>query len=208
MDQLVLALDLSTSCTGYAVFNLEDGKLVTHGNIKPKVKGVTKMKAPRKPWEKMRSLADQICELIQNYKPVGIVVEEITGSKNRLTQKVLDGLHWIVCDRVAEIFPLENIRFYDVTGVKGWRKHLNLKLLEDDKKWNKEARDFNKKNPQATPIPIKGPKHLSTRHVNYTYGLDLDVDQRVTDGDEADAICVGEAFVRFQYTPGEFGAKV
>lgn len=196
----LLSLDLSTTCTGFSVFSLEDKSLVTHGFIKPKVKGVTKLKYPEQQLEKMKSLAEQILELIESYKPHQIVIEEIAGSKQRLGQKTLDGLHWIVCYYLQGKFPLSKLFFYDVTGTDGWRTHLRLKMSDADKHHNKEAVKLNKKLTRGQQIPKITPKHLACRYVNKTFGTDFNVDLNATDNDVCDSIAMGSAYLKFKLT--------
>ena len=196
----LLSLDLSTTCTGYAFFEIETKKLHHTGIIKPKVKGVTKLKPPKKQLEKMINIATQIRTLIKNLNPDKIVIEEVSGSSFRKSQKVLDSLHYILLYFIMDIFDIETIVFYDVTGANGWRNHLKLKLLDSDKQKNKESRQLNKSLPNNQKLPIIGPKHLACRHANYYYNLDLDVDKRSSDGDIADAVSMGDSAIKFIFT--------
>jgi hypothetical protein len=140
--RVLLSLDLSTTCTGWAVFDVDQNKLITYGTLKPSIKGLSKLKYPKQQLTKMIDLAFKVRGLIENYKPTYIVIEEVAGSKQRIGQKVLDGLHWIVLMHIREFIDI--VYFYDVTGVDGWRTHLNLRLSEQDKINNKEAKKLNK----------------------------------------------------------------
>lgn len=195
-NRTILALDISTTCTGWALFsNL--GNLLSFGTLKPNTKGgVAKMKYPRQQLVKMMDLGGQILELIKNTKPDTIVIEEVAGSKNRLTQKVLDGLHFIVAEYIQPY--LDIVTYYDVTGSAGWRTALQLRLSEADKDSNKKAKVLNKKLTPSQRIPIIGPKHLACRHANSHFNLALDCDLRESDGDIADAVCMGHAHVKFR----------
>lgn len=193
-EKRVLALDLSTTSTGYALF--QKGELLEYGNLKPSGAGLSKLPKLAQTLLKMERLADEILCLVQNYKPDLIVIEEIAGSKNRLGQKTLDGFHWIVLKTLRNF--LQIISFYDVTGAAGWRTHLQLKLSDADKAQNKEAKKLNKKLAKGTrKLPIIGPKHLACRYVNRRFNTNLDVDERSTDADICDAIAMGDAFSRF-----------
>lgn len=199
----LLSLDLSTSCTGYALFNIDSKSLLQYGIIKKnKIPGISKMKYPERQIHIMISICEQIQMSIMRNTPYAIVIEEIAGSKNRLSQKTLDGLHWMLVYYLKEInYPMDKVFYYDVSGIAGWRiPHLNLRLLDEDKKANKEAKKLNKKLPNNQKIPIIGFKHLSCRYVNHKYKMNLDVDQRSTDGDIADAISIGDAFLQFRFT--------
>lgn len=197
--KLLLSLDMSTSCTGYAVFNMETKTLVTCGRLKPSTKGgVAKMAYPRQQLTKMIDLAEQIVNLIVNVKPHAIVIEEIAGSKNRLGQKTLDGLHYIVAYFAQKY--LDIVAYYDVTGNAGWRTHLKLRLSDADKHNNKEAKKLNKKLAASQRLPVIGPKHLAARYVNAKFGMNLDVDLNETDSDVGDAVAMGHAYLLFGCT--------
>lgn len=135
----------------------------------------------------------QIRSLIENYKPTFVVIEEIAGSKNRISQKTLDGLHWIVLINNPEI--LDIVKYQDVTGLDGWRSHLGLKLTEQDKLNNKEAKKLNKDLAPSSRLPIYDTKDLAARHVNQNFGLSLDPQERDSDADIADSIAMGHAWL-------------
>lgn len=196
-EKILLSLDMSTSCTGYSVFGMESKKLLSYGTIKPSTKGgVGKMTYPRQQLTKMVDIGNQILNLIQNFKPHAIVIEEIAGSKNRMGQKTLDGLHFVVVWILEEYLDIMN--FYDVTGSDGWRTHLSLRLSEADKLANKEAKILNKKLSGSQKLPTIGPKHLACRHVNAHFGLALNYDKNETDGDIADSVGMAHAFLLYK----------
>lgn len=197
-EKTLLSLDMSTTCTGWSLFAISDHRLLQRGVLKPSTKGgVSKMDYPKQQLTKMIDLGQQILNLILNFKPYCIVIEEIAGSKNRLGQKTLDGLHYIVAWIIEDYLPI--VRYYDVTGASGWRTHLQLRQTDADKAANKEAKKLNKKLPSSQQIPIIGPKHLAVRYTNLVYGTDLNCDIRETDGDQADSIAMGSAFLKFRY---------
>ena len=194
---------MSTTCTGYSVFDIETKKLITYGIIKPRVPLVSKMKYPRRQLEICRNLREQIGDLISQLDSSDnvniIVIEEIAGSKNRLGQKTLDILHGIVWDGLCKRGYLERVCYYDVSGSKGWRTDLKLRLSDADKANNKEARLLNKKIQKGTrKLPIIGPKHLAAEYVNRRYGTLFDVDLNSRDNDLADSIAIGSAFLQFR----------
>ncbi len=197
MNQILLSLDMSTTCTGWSVFDIETGALITYGILKPNMKnGVSKMVYPRQQLTKMIDLAFQIRSVIENYKPTQIVIEEIAGSKQRLGQKVLDGLHWVVLMHVQEFIDI--ITFYDVTGSNGWRSHLGLRLSEEDKLRNKEAKKLNPELDSKSRLPIVDAKDLAARYANKIYGLALDPQENQYDADVADSVSMGSAFIKFK----------
>lgn len=197
----LLCLDLSTSCTGYALF--EDGKLKRYGIIKPKVKGISSLKYPEGAYHRIIDVSDRVRDLVAEIGPDEILIEEINRGINRIGQKSLDALHFFVIDRLFVLDPLEvkKIKYKDSNGKKGWRGDLGLKLDNQDKLYNKEAREFNKKNKTAIKngdkeeLPIIDWKDLSIRYCNKTYKMDLKVDNS-GDADIADAVAMGSAFLK------------
>lgn len=197
--KVLLALDMSTTCTGFAVFNPTNKDLLDYGIIKPKVKGISKLAYPEKQLLVTQSVAAQILdlyiELSQNYKEVtNIVIEEVNAHKNRLSGKTLDGLHFIVWDALQEF--INKIVYMDSDGFGGWRRVLNLRMSDADREHNKEAKKLNKKVARGQKIPIINKKHLACRYANRYIGMDLDCDKNKTDGDIADAVCLGYAYLK------------
>lgn len=197
----LLSLDMSTVATGFSLFNPHTKQLLDYGVIKPdKVKGMTKLTYPEKPLTKQIAMSAAIQRVVFDLNPDIIVIEEISGSKNRIGQKTLDGVHTIFLDRLKAIFPLKKVYYYDVSGANGWRNNLGMRQTDADKLHNKEAKKLNKSLPKAQQIPKIGWKHLACRYVNYIYKLDLDCDIRVTDGDIADSVSMGYAFIENRFT--------
>lgn len=192
--RLLLALDLSTTCTGWALYDRDSKKLLEFGKIKAKVKGLTKMTYPNQQLQKMRNLSEQIVSLIKAQPVVPlIVIEEINPSKNRMGQKTLDGFHFLLVDRMGEDL-VRMVRYIDSDGPTGWRTRLNLRLTEDDKRLNKERKRLNKLASKHVPaLPIITKKHLACRLVNKVFGMNFDVDKSSTDSDVVDAIGLGLA---------------
>tara|TARA_R110000868_G_C10973188_1_gene771544 strand:+ start:80405 stop:81004 length:600 start_codon:yes stop_codon:yes gene_type:complete len=190
----LLSIDLSTSSTGFSVFDIETKELKSYTFIKPSTKGLSKLVYPEKQLVKMHNYALILKEYIDGINPDIIVIEEIAGSKQRMGQKTLDGMHWILLKHIEH--HINKVHYYDVTGKNGWRFHLQLKLDDADKAHNKEFRKLNKTLAKGTKkIPIIGPKHLAARYVNRVYKLNLDVDENPSDNDMADSIAMGSAFL-------------
>lgn len=191
-SKLLLAIDLSTKATGFAVFEDASKKLIDWGVIKGK--NFTDSAPYRALVFKLDYMATQVLEKVEQIKPHSIVVEEISGGGNRISQKTLDMQHGFFLWKVIKY--LDIITYHDVTGALGWRTLLDLRLTDADKLNNKEAKKVNKMIGKGQPkLPIVGPKHLACRFVNKEFGLDLDCEERTTDGDVADAICLGYAKV-------------
>lgn len=196
--KILLSLDLSTTCTGWSIFDMETKALVTYGILKPSQKGLSKLIYPKQQLTKMIDLSFQIRSLIENYKPSHIVVEEIAGSKQRLGQKVLDGLHWIFLYINPEIVDI--VSYYDVTGENGWRTHLSLRLTDADKLANKEAKKINPTLGRGvSKMPVYDAKDLSARYANRTFGLSLDPQASQFDSDIADSVSMGHSWLLFKY---------
>lgn len=193
----LLSLDLSTSATGWAKFHLETGELLSFGVIIPDFKNPTKKGVPTYAYPtaqvlKIRRLSAQILELIDS-DVEKIVIEEINRGVQRIGQKVLDGLHFILLEK----FPpgaLARVFYEDSDGRYGWRSAngLKLQLSDGDKLVNKERKKANKKLAKGQKkFSIITQKTLACRFVNKQFGLSLDNDLRETDGDIADAIGLG-----------------
>lgn len=201
----LLTIDLSTTCTGYSVWDLKTKKLEDYGFIKPNKKGMSKLEYPEKQLEVMRDIANQLMVLIYRIdgfhvdgsekKLQMILIEEVNAHKSRMTGKTLDGMHFILMDRIAgdrDQEYIKRVRYRDSDGDTGWRTRLGLKLTEMDKKLNAERKKINKRKIRGTAsLPIINKKHLACRYVNGKFGLNLDVDQNDSDGDVADAIGLG-----------------
>lgn len=185
----LLTLDLSTTNTGWAVF--EEEKLIKYGDLKPKVKNPKVAGIPLHGYPfiqvlKIRDLVDKILQLIEEEDPTHIVVEEICRHKARMSGKTLDGLHFILADRIPPKY-WKRLQYLDVAA---WRKTLNIRLTEKDKEENKEIRKFNKKVQKSQRLKVISWKELSARYVKENYQVE-DVSS-----DIADAICVGAGWLK------------
>lgn len=193
---ITLCLDLSTNSTGWAIF--EDGKLKEYGALKPKVKGISAMKYPEGAYNRIIDISDKVKDLVADKNPDKIVIEEVNRGINRIAQKSLDALHFFVLDRLLLVDPMvfKKLAYCDSNGKKGWRGKLDLKLDEQDKEWNRNAREFNKKNSADIKKGLKKSldiidwKDLSLRYVNKKFKLNLDKDE-AGHVDIADAIAMG-----------------
>jgi hypothetical protein len=187
----LLTIDLSTTCTGWALFDVETRQLEDFGALKPDKKGLSKMKYPLKQLAVMKSLAAKIDQVIVGASPYLIVIEEVNRHKSRMSGKTLDGMHWILLDYLGEA-EAKKIRYVDSDGPTGWRSRLNLRLGENDKKLNAERKKINKRKTRGyADLPIINKKHLAARYVNSALGLNFDVDKNATDNDIVDAIGMG-----------------
>lgn len=189
---LLLALDLSSSYTGYALFDIKTKGLLKFDGIKGKTfKDEVRARASL---HKVEYMACGVAEIVHVYNPTTIVVEEIAGAANRLSQKILDIQHGFLWKALEPDLP--KLTYMDVTGGDGWRNKLGIRLTDADKINNKTNKKLNTQIARGTrKLPIVGPKHLAARYANQAYKLNLDPETDVYDGDKADAICLGHAFL-------------
>lgn len=193
----VLGLDLSTTCTGFALLDSESKALLKYGYILPQVKGVTKLKYPRQALYKILDLSQKIVQLIKQYKPDQLVIEEVNRGISRVSQKPLDALHFFVVYFIEQEFPglVDTLYYYDSNGNKGWRTHLKLKLTDDDKAHNSHIKTFKGSRKVGKKKPKINFKHLASRYVQQTYNIKLDVDEDSKNSDICDAIAMTNAYL-------------
>lgn len=122
-----------------------------------------------------------ILKVVQEHQADIIYVEEVNRGISRISQKSLDALHFFVLQGLAVSKTSGKLRYIDSDGNSGWRKILNLRLNEAQKKANKKR----KKGKKLTK------KHLAADYVNAKHGTAFDVDLRKTDSDLADAVGIG-----------------
>lgn len=193
---IILALDLSTKNSGWACFN--NGKLHSHGYVTHKIPGLHKMKYPEGALHKILDMSFQIRELVHFIVPDLIVIEEVNKGKNRISQKSLDALHFFVLEELRQHIDdmFNKIKYIDSDGRAGWRPTLAIKLDDHDKAHNKLVRKLYKGKKARLRKEVIGPKHLSCRYVNKLLGFNLDHVANESDGDIADAICCGIAYIK------------
>jgi len=191
MKKYLIAIDLSSSCTGWAVFDIKKKELIEYGNIKNSLKGISTLGYPQGPLSRIKRMAEYVAEKVKQYQDdlqlIGI--EEINMGTQRLGQKTLDGVHWFFLEYLGGLIQV--VEYSDSDGIKGWRTHLGHVLSEEDKHHNKEARRFNKKVRKEDQVPLKTRKHVTARWANEKFGMSLDVDQISGDSDIADALGLG-----------------
>lgn len=181
----LLALDLSTS-TGWASF--EDGVLKDYGLLDKVFIQDFNVNAhpnnsplyPGNIMEAARQVASLVAEKIEEVKPDGIVIENSTKGRNRHTQRLIEWVHFTVLELLAS----RNLPF-SYLDPSQWRKILDIRMSNEDRKNNKEVNAGRKRGKVNK-------KHLAIRYCNEKYSLNL----LVKHDDIADAICLGEAFLK------------
>ena len=85
MKDKLLALDISSKATGWAVF--EDGKLVDYGVIEI---------APKNTWAfRLSVFAEELTSILKSHEPTHVIIEDIYRGPNAMTFKVLAFFHGV-----------------------------------------------------------------------------------------------------------------
>jgi hypothetical protein len=177
----LLCLDLSTTITGWSFFNTTDHSLIEYGMVKPQVKGITKLKYPEKQLKKIISISEQIEELVKELEPDQLLIDEINRGINRIAQKSLDALYFLVLYFLAFEHKdlVKEVVFFDSNGRQGWRT--NLKLSTKD---IKEKKSRSQKWKKAAEVVV-----------NEYYGLKFDVWRMPGHSDICDSIAMGISYL-------------
>jgi Holliday junction resolvasome RuvABC endonuclease subunit len=197
----VLGLDLSTTSTGFALLDIDTKNLLKYGYILPKVKGISKLKYPRAALARILDLAQKIADLVREYNPDQLIIEEVNRGTSRISQKSLDALHFFVLHYIDLHSPhlIDQLFYYDTDGKVGWRKHLKLVLTDEDKAHNAHIKTFKSSRKVGKTKPKITKKHLAMRYVQSVYNLSLDVDEKVEHEDINDAIAMTSSYLLHVY---------
>jgi len=193
----VMGLDLSTTSTGFALLDMDTKNLLKYGFILPKVKGISKLKYPRAALARILDLSKKISDLVKEYNPDQLIIEEVNRGTSRISQKSLDALHFFVLHYIDSHSPhlIDQLFYYDTDGKVGWRKHLSLTLTEEDRAHNAHIKTFKATRKVGKTKPKITKKHLAMRYVQSVYNLNLDVDEKVEYEDINDAIAMTSAYL-------------
>lgn len=184
----LLALDMSLK-TGWSLW--EDGQYLDSGQlVQLHVKNFNVQLHPEKhpdyPFNLLppvRLMVDQISGLILDKSVDFVVCENTVKGRNRNVQRILEFLHY---ELISEIVVLGYKKRFKYIDPSEWRKAVDLKLNNEQKKNNRDV-SAGKKRGRVTK------KHLAVNMVNNlkaTSHLKL----RVKDNDIADAVLLGMAF--------------
>lgn len=202
----LLALDLSTISSGWALYDISSKELLSYGICRGKnFKG-------EYPWDRLDKIlymSQQVLSVVEADPHIThIVIEEVNRHRNRLAGKILDGLHYVLLLKLKELSENIEVSYIDSDGATGWRSRsgLNLRLSERDKVLNKERKKLNKyitirnrgrkRKDLEKKYPIITKKHLAAEFVNKKFNLKLDVDLTPRHDDLADSISLGWAFLQ------------
>lgn len=183
----VLTLDLSTS-TGWALLT-EGAALCGYGVIQVDTAQFKRaLPYPSSYMHIARTVARRVETLWLQERPTVVVIEEVNLGRDRYAQKMLDFIHFAVCEFLESM----NTKVVFVSS-SDWRKKLEIKLSASDKKNNSLVLKAKKSGVSKKTLGVKGrvnKKHLAIRWVNERYQLSL----KAKDDDIADAICLGAAY--------------
>jgi hypothetical protein len=196
-SQKVMALDLSSSCIGYAV--LDDKQIASYGSVTHDKKSILDYgDYPFCYLTALEAMANKIDLVIGVERPGMIVIEETNKSRARYSQKALEMLHLLVLQRLqVRGFTSQNVKYIDTSS---WRKTLGIILSKEQKRQNSRLSRAKSKAKQhgfkldKKALGIAGrinKKHVAVKYVNEHYGFGF----KMKDNDIADAICLGLAFV-------------
>lgn len=215
----VLALDLSTHA-GYAILDGEMGdknpKLVASGTIDFDKKLFDFGPYPHCYWKAAEYMAEKIWRHVEglnelDFAPDVVVIEEINSGRDRYVQKWLENIHTAVLKFLGDapeddfgkhkpLYEPDKIVYLNSDGADGWRTNLGLKMSKEQKRANaklskaKRAAEEMHTKLDKSALGIRGKvtkKHLAVAHANTTFNLHL----KMKDNNEADAICLGLAFL-------------
>lgn len=197
LTQKVLGLDISSK-TGWSVqFVSKDGcKLDSFGLLGPFEE--PNRQYPLSTYEWAHICACSIIEKIDEVKPDVIIIEETSkGSKNHLSQKLLEWIHYIVAESLiqSDVWPI-----YYQTGE--WRGAVGCQMTKEEKKKNALVRKLKNgdskvvaKDENGKRIGKTTKKHVNVRIANELYGLKL----KMKDNDKADALLLVRCYFEYKY---------
>ncbi len=180
----LLSIDLSLSCTGYCLRDIDTHKLLSYGDISPSMRGLKGIGYPEQQVIRTRQVVTEILKLIDDEVEV-ISVEEVNRGIARLSHKILCMVHGVLLDHMSEK-DLKKVIYISSDGSDGWRSRngLKLQLSEADKIQNKQVRKLNRKIKKGKKLPLMDVKQMAVNYVNKKFDLNLTVNEN----DKSDAI--------------------
>lgn len=193
----ILSLDLSSK-TGWSVQTSSDEgiRLDHYGRIEKTYTPSGEYPSNFVIWA--YDIFNELEKLVEAYKPDILVVEETSkGSKNALSQKILEWVHFLLAKHIKD------------NGLKSryllteeWRRIVGCnKMTKDDKKRNKEVRTYKKVNKTSISydsngkrIGLVGRKHLNVRKANEMYKDFLPEPLIMAQEDVADSLLLAGAY--------------
>lgn len=122
---ILLSLDASTSCTGYAVF--DNCELITYGAIKPKGDG----------WrDRIMDETMQLADIMRRYSPSRLVAEDIPKKPGANTLEKLGAVHGMILSlcagfKIKPMFLLPSEWRKEVGFFDGTRKGMKRDVMKE-----------------------------------------------------------------------------
>lgn len=192
----VLSLDLSTK-TGYCLLVSSDRGMIleAYGQI-DKVSCPEDESYPSSYVTWAYKCFEKVEELIECLNPDVLVVEEVTRSKNALTQKILDYIHFLVA------------KFIQETGIRAiffqtgeWRKEVGSYMSKTEKEQNKYVKEYKDKTGKKLArdknnkvIGKVTKKKVTIRLINDIFKSQLKILLGPSEDDTADAIALSYCY--------------
>lgn len=123
----LISIDGSTTCTGIAVFNMNNEKLIFHTHISPK--NDKKLSGRENMNKRIEFMMIHISELLNRYMPVQIIMEDTYGAKDLYTYKKLCHLQGLILGYA--ITNSVNIQF---STPSAWRKKIGIHITENKRR--------------------------------------------------------------------------
>lgn len=196
IDERVLALDVSTK-TGYALIASSDSgmKLENYGTIPQIHQPEGNYPSNYVVWA--YDCFNEILGIINISNPDVLVIEETSkGSKNAMSQKILEFLHFLLAQYIKD----KHIKsVYIMT--EQWRREIGCQMSKEEKLRNKEVRTYKKKNKTVIAYDINGKrtglvgrKHVNIRRVSEIFAGQLKEPLKRKDEDLADGLGLAAAY--------------
>ena len=196
IEERVLSLDVSTK-TGWACAISSDNgiKLMGYGTIPQIHQPEGNYPSNYVVWA--YSCFKEIGKLIIKFNPQILVIEETSkGSKNAMSQKILEFIHFLLAKCIAD----NHIKSVYVM-TEQWRREIGCQMTKEEKLKNKEVRDYKKaylkKHGKETTIAydingkrigLTGRKHVNVRRANEIFEGQLKTPLKRKDEDLADGL--------------------
>lgn len=196
----ILCLDISSK-TGFALLwtdRKDPGKFkILESGTLPKETMPTGS-YPKSMLDWASASAGHIINKFETCKPDVVVIEETSkGSKNAMSQKVLEYTHFIVASYLVDK-NIEDLH-YLLTGE--WLVLTGCSMTKEEKKRNKVVKKQHDqgikvaKNSEGKRIGKISKKHVNIRRANEIFSLNL----IKKDEDQADALLLGVAYLKKKY---------
>lgn len=190
ISERVLSIDLSTKTGWASAISSDSGiALEDYGTVPQIHQPEGKYPSNYVIWA--YEVFEKIKELIVKFRPDVLVIEETSkGSKNAMSQKILEWTHFLL----AQYIKTQELKsIYVMT--EEWRREIGCQMTKEEKKRNKEVREYKKKNKAIVAYDINGKrtgligrKHVNIRRVSEIFEGQLKTALKRKDEDLADSL--------------------